>query len=171
MNDSGGLKDDRTNTFLQSEIEEQRRRGVVVLPTAFVNTAAIRGALSANTVFGAICAGYLDGTEPEVCTKCMECPDKLTCAAKGHCSGGSVSGGGGSGGVSLSTFFLSLFAVGGLIGGVGYYYQRRSQDDMREQVRGILAEYVPLEDQEGNPSDINPAMEFTRKPTGYPLMS
>ena len=25
----------------------------------------------------------------------------------------------------------------------------RSQDEMREQVRGILADYLPLEDQEG----------------------
>jgi len=35
---------------------------------------------------------------------------------------------------------------------------------MREQVRGILAEYMPLEDQDGGGNiDINPAMEFSRR--------
>jgi len=160
MRDSGGLEHDVTNAFLEAEIDAQKRRGVVVLPTAFVNTAAIRGALTLNTVFGAICAGYLDGTEPNVCKKCAECPDKLECASKGVCTGGSSRGG-----VSFSTFATSLLAVAAAIGGVGFYYHHRSQRDMREQVRGILAEYMPLEDQEGGGvGDYNPAMEFSRRP-------
>merc|ERR1712232_1375799 len=42
MRDSGGLEKDSPT-----------RRGVVILPTAFVNTAALRGALSTNNVFTA----------------------------------------------------------------------------------------------------------------------
>jgi len=160
MLDSGGLTNDSTNAFLEAELDAQRRRGVVVLPTAFVNTAAIRGALSSNTVFAAICAGFLDGTEPETCQTCGACPDKLGCVSSGKCSD-SIGGGKGSG-VSFKTFTISLFAAAGMIGGVGYYYHQRSQRDMREQVRGILSEYMPLEDQDGGgDTDFNPATEFS----------
>lgn len=161
MKDSGGLTNDATNAFLEAELDAQKRRGVVVLPTAFVNTAAIRGALSSNTVFSAICAGYLDGTQPETCQSCESCPDKLGCVKMGFC-GGNVNASVRKRGVSFRTFMLSLLAISGMIGGVGFYYHRRSQMDMREQVRGILAEYMPLEDQEGGgATDFNPATEFS----------
>jgi len=170
MKDSGGLTSDVSNAFLEAELEAQKRRGVVVLPTAFVNTAAIRGALSLNTIFSAICAGYLDGTEPEVCNLCVECPDKLQCATDNACSsnGKAVKSGGG---VSVFTFAMSLLSVVSVIGGVGLYYHRKSQNEMRDQVRGILAEYMPLEDQEGgSAADFNPAMEFSRRPGDRPLI-
>jgi len=41
MKDSGGIDNDKSNAFLNSELDAQSQRGVVVLPTAFVNTAAI----------------------------------------------------------------------------------------------------------------------------------
>merc|ERR1712127_351825 len=86
MKDSGGIDNDKSNAFLDSELDAQSQRGVDVLPTAFVNTAAIRGALPLQTVFSAICAGYLSGTEPTVCA-CNTCPDISGCAAEGHCTG------------------------------------------------------------------------------------
>jgi len=157
MKDSGGVEKDNGNTFLDTELDAQQRRGVVVLPTAFVNTAAIRGALSLETVFTAICAGYLSGTEPSVC-KCTQCPDVGGCAAdKGQCAMNKKSG------ISMQTFIFSLLFVAGMVGAGGAYYYRKSQSDMREQVRGILAEYMPLEDQEGGIDDINPATEFARR--------
>ena len=58
MKDSGGLESDAANAFLDLELSAQNARGVVVLPTAFVNTAAIRGALTVSNVFSAICAGF-----------------------------------------------------------------------------------------------------------------
>lgn len=42
MTDSGGLDTDTTNAKLEKEIQSQTQRGVVVIPTAFVNTAADR---------------------------------------------------------------------------------------------------------------------------------
>jgi len=162
MKDSGGLDKDSTNASLEAEIEAQKQSGVVVLPTAFVNNVAIRGALSLSTVFGAICAGFLDGTEPDVCVQCVECPDKLGCAKAGHCM--SHFGSGGGGGVSFSFFAFSLASLAAAFGSIGIYNYRRQQKDMREQVRGILAEYMPLEDQDGGGNiDINPAMEFSRR--------
>jgi len=73
-------------------------------------------------------------------------------------------GGGSKGGISLHAFVISLVFVAGMVGAGGAYYYRKSQSDMREQVRGILAEYMPLEDQDGGGGiDINPATEFARR--------
>mmetsp|Transcript_21544 Transcript_21544/g.63133 ORF Transcript_21544/g.63133 Transcript_21544/m.63133 type:complete len:307 (-) Transcript_21544:363-1283(-) len=87
MNDSGGLTADAPNAFLDLEMAAQTRRGVVVLPTAFVNTVALRSALTVSTVFSAICAGFLDGTEPQICAQCAKCSDELSCIKnKGKCN-------------------------------------------------------------------------------------
>jgi len=159
IRDSGGTEKDSSNTFLDTELDAQVQRGVVILPTAFVNTAALRGALTVSNIFAAICAGYLTGTEPDICNTCETCADKSGCAQTGKCEGGGSSGSK----VSFKTYIFSLVMVAGVLGGLGFLYYRRSQEEMREQVRGILAEYMPLEDQEGDGSDINPAMEFARK--------
>merc|ERR1712023_132943 len=102
--DSGGLEDDTKNQRLENEIAAQSERGVVVLPTAFVNTAAIRGQLSSASVFTAICAGYSEGTRPAICDKCSGCADAVTCVTKGgRCPAGGNSGTA-SGQVSSNTF-------------------------------------------------------------------
>jgi hypothetical protein len=149
MIDSGGLENDAPNAFLDLEIASQTERGVVVLPTAFVNTAAIRGQLSSNSIFHAICAGYADGTVPAICEQCSSCADPTACVTDGKCSG-NYGGGGGSGTVSAHTFATSMLMVIAVFGGVGYWQYNKTREDMREQVRGILAEYMPLEDQEGD---------------------
>lgn len=152
MKDSGGLTNDAANAFLDLEIGIQTERGVVVLPTAFVNTAAIRGALTVNNVFEAICAGFADGTTPKICQQCAKCSDPGACAkAGGYCKGTSSN----SGGVSTHFFLSSMLFVIVLFMGLGAWHYKRTRDDMRDQVRGILAEYMPLEDQEdgGSPMD------------------
>ena len=53
-------------------------------------------------------------------------------------NGGGWNGGGFMG--SLALMLLSIF------GGIGFLHWKKTRDDMREQVRGILAEYMPLED-------------------------
>jgi hypothetical protein len=146
MTDSGGLENDAPNAFLDLEIAAQTERGVVVLPTAFVNTAAIRGQLSAHTMFSAICAGYAEGTRPGVCDQCSTCGDPALCVTKGVCA----RIGPPSTGVSTHTFAVSMLLVIAIFGGVGYWHYNKTRDDMREQVRGILAEYMPLEDQDQN---------------------
>jgi len=64
------------------------------------------------------------------------------------CSGGPVPDGGGSskGGVSTGTLVFSLLFTMGIMGGAGFVYWKRQQAEMRDQVRGILAEYMPLDD-------------------------
>jgi hypothetical protein len=145
MTDSGGTESDRTNSKLDSELTAQTQRGVVVIPTAFVNTAAIRGALNVNNIFTAICSGYVDGTTPDACMTCAGCPDPIACVANGRCSATSAHGSSG-GGISTSFFVMSMFVVMGAFTALGVWHYKRTREDMREQVRGILAEYMPLED-------------------------
>jgi hypothetical protein len=167
MKDSGGLGSDTANAFLDAEINSQAERGVVVLPTAFVNTAAIRGALTVKNVFDAVCAGYSEGTVPEICTQCASCGDPYGCIkAGGKCSG--PGGGGGSAGVSTHTFASSMFFVVAIFTGLGFWHYKKTREEMREQVRGILAEYMPLE---GDDGDIGSPMDFARRGADTSLIS
>lgn len=143
---SGGLDGDNDNAMLELEVTAQTERGVVVLPTAFVNTAAIRGQLSASAVFHAICAGYAEGTTPAICDKCASCSDSISCVKNGICSSKTEPAPEGT--VSTHTFATSMLLVIAIFGGAGYWHYNRTREEMREQVRGILAEYMPLEDQD-----------------------
>jgi len=169
MSDSGGLEKDGANAFLDIEISAQSERGVVVLPTAFVNTAAMRGQLSVSSVFSAICSGYSEGTTPAICDGCSTCPDVVTCVTKGKCVGG-PNGAGSSGQVSTHMYGFTIFFMAAAFAGVGYWHYNKTRDDMREQVRGILADYMPLEDQEGSSDGGNP-MEFAMRGGNTPLFS
>ena len=171
MSDSGGLTKDTPNAFLDLEISAQTERGVVVLPTAFVNTAAMRGQLSANSVFTAICAGYADGTTPAICDKCSGCSDTATCASKGGKCLSGARGSGSAGQVSSNTFGFTIFFMAAAFAGVGYWHYNKTRDDMREQVRGILAEYMPLEDQDGAGDAGGNPMEFAMRGGTTPLFT
>ena len=165
MKDSGGLTKDAPNAFLDLEIASQTERGVVVLPTAFVNTAAIRGALTVNNVFTAICAGFAEGTVPDICQKCQSCGDPASCiSSKGKCSHSTSSGGG----VSAHTFASSMLFVIALFSALGVWHYKKTRDDMRDQVRGILAEYMPLEGEEG---DVGSPMDFAQRGGNTSLIS
>merc|ERR1711957_319705 len=107
MRDSGGTEGDNDNGFISLEIEAQERRGVVILPTIFVNAVALRGALTDNTVISAICSGFLEGTQPAICDKCSLCNDKMSCVIDGKCKNG-ISYAGSGDGVSKRSFGLTL---------------------------------------------------------------
>lgn len=168
MADSGGTASDTTNSKLQSELSSQEQRGVVVIPTAFVNSAAIRGALTVGNVFTAICSGYSEGTTPSICKKCSSCPDVVGCVDKGRCSGGSSSSS--DSGVSTHTFAMSMLLVIAVFSGLGVWHYKKSREEMRDQVRGILAEYMPLEDHDGRMQGGSP-MAFARGGATQSLMS
>jgi len=147
MLDSGGTENDNVNTFLELEIQAQERRGVVVLPTIFVNAVALRGSLTENTVINAICAGFLAGTEPDICIDCGGCSDKMLCVQEGGTCNGSSSSKKSSNGdtVSKRSFGFTLLAVFALFGAGAYLHWKKTKEDMRGEVRGILSEYMPLD--------------------------
>jgi len=129
----------------------------------------MRGQLSAKSVFTAVCAGYSEGTTPDICDKCSGCSDTVQCvSAGGMCTSGTHSSAS-AGQVSTHTFGFTIIFMAAAFSGIGYWHYNRARDDMREQVRGILAEYMPLEDQDdaagGNP------MEFAMRGGNTPLFT
>ena len=155
MRDSGGLDADQNNNKLDNEIKMQREKGVVLIPTSFVNDAKVKGAVSASNIFEAICSGFSEGTKPDICYLCGSCAHAKDCiTSNGICSAKAVPAAmSAPGRVSTRTFASSMFLLICLFGGAGYWYYNRTREEMREQVRGILAEYMPLEDSEdGSPS-------------------
>ena len=145
MRDSGGLEGDTANTFLDTELNMLTYRGVVVSPTAYVNEMAIRGSLTISNVFNAICAGYMQGTVPSICTMCSQCAEPVSCIQSGGvCT--AYKSQATSSGVSSHTYFSSLFFVVFIMGGFGYYHYQKTQREMPDQVRSLLSEYMPLED-------------------------
>lgn len=174
MKDSGGLEGNAPNNKLDLEIASQAARGVVMIPTAFVNTIALRGRLTSSNVFQAICAGYSEGTKPAICNACGNCPDAIPCVENGFCSATGHTGAANAvnNGVSTHTFATSMLLVIGLFTGLGVWHYKRTREEMREQVRGILAEYMPLEDNDGaDGSAMTSPMDFARGGTATNLIS
>ncbi|KAL7581381.1 hypothetical protein ACA910_021973 [Epithemia clementina (nom. ined.)] len=152
MRDSGGLEADQNNNKLDNEIRLQKEKGVILVPTSFVNEAKVKGAMSSANIFEAICSGYSEGTKPDICYMCGTCPQAKDCVVNnGVCAsspGSVIPINRADGRVSTHTFASSMFLLICLFGFVGYWYYNRTREEMREQVRGILAEYMPLEDSE-----------------------
>ena len=137
MDDSGALDEDIENSILEAELADREKDGVVIMPSVFVNNAPLRGQLTTNEVFDAICAGYMPGSEPTACKKCNGCDDVGKCVVVGHCKG--------DGSVSFVVFAGTLAGVVLCFGILGYVQYQRSQRQMRQQIRGIMAEYMPVD--------------------------
>ena len=106
----------------------------------------LRGTLDFDMVFKAVCAGYKDGTVPEICTKCANCSSgeldsEYTCVVEDHCSIKDVEG------VTNITFGGTVVGMVIFFGVFALVQHKRSQAQMRQQVKGIMAEYMPLDKQ------------------------
>lgn len=141
MDDSGGLENDDQNELLDDELLARESSGVVIIPSFFVNNAPLRGAPKTAEIFEAICAGYALGYEPQVCKKCKSCDDISRCVSVGHCPGDVDS----FDTVSFGTFIGTLVVTVICFGILGVIQWQRSQRQMRSQVRGIMAEYMPID--------------------------
>lgn len=169
MDNSGGLDNDGANSFLDAELKAQTDLGVVIMPTAFVNKVAIRGSMTVSNIFQAICAGFAHGSEPHICNSCSHCGDAAACVKRGHCTakmGGAYHAAEGvpKGSVSTNSFYSWMLFVVAAFSVAGVWHYKKSRDDMREQVRTILADYMPLTDTEegggaGNSMQMNSAVQ------------
>ena len=150
MDASGGLTADASNTELEKMISSKELSGAIIIPSVFINQVPIRGELSYRNVFRAICAGYASGSEPSICQSCMYCNDAITCVTnRGKCEAGygsksafTLSNGGSS--ISLVAFFIAISIIVLVFTIVGYCLYQRQQRRMRNEIRGILAEYMPV---------------------------
>jgi len=148
MTASGGLEEDRENTLLEASLADKDTAGAFLIPSLFVNQAPIRGVLSFSTVFRAICAGFAAGSEPEVCKACSNCHDEESCVQDGRCTtgyDGTGSAAAAGGGVSPVAFASTLLLVSLLFVIAGYIIYQRQQRHMRNEIRGIMAEYMPVD--------------------------
>jgi len=153
MKISGGTDGNGDNNLLEKEVGAAFKAGIVAYPAISINTKLMFGNINNRNVFSAICAGFLDGTQPDVCSACESCSanELEGCALTKECGGNGGSGGGNrkGGGVGAGTIFLSVFMTVSIMGGGMFFYWKRQQNEMRDQVRGILAEYMPLDDDKG----------------------
>mmetsp|Transcript_25552 Transcript_25552/g.36652 ORF Transcript_25552/g.36652 Transcript_25552/m.36652 type:complete len:416 (-) Transcript_25552:218-1465(-) len=140
MTESGGLEGNKKNTLLDAELAAKQSSGVVIIPAVFVNGAVIRGGLTFKTVFQAVCAGFHEGTAPTVCQKCVPCPEEFQCTLDGYCASQSS-------GVSHELFLGAMIGMALLFALVLLVQYRRSKLQIRQQVRGIIAEYMPLDEE------------------------
>jgi len=143
MKQSGGVEDPGQNKVLQDQLDEVEENGIIVMPVAYVNGVPIRGTLDFDVVFKAVCAGYKKGTQPDICAKCSDCSDsgidtEYICVLNDHCALKDKEG------VSKITFGGGLTGVVLFFGILALIQHVRSKGAMRSQVKGILAEYMPV---------------------------
>ena len=146
MRDSGGLEEDKPNTLFESSLADKESAGAFLIPSIFVNEAPIRGVLSFSTVFRAVCAGYAAGSEPIVCRSCANCHNEEQCVKDGKCTSGYDSTAYMvTPGVSPTAFMGSLMVVSIVFVVAGYIIYRRQQRHMRNEILGIMQEYMPVD--------------------------
>jgi len=154
MTDSGGTDDanDTINNLLEKELAEQKQFSISVLPIMDVNNIAIRGRFDSSTIFAAICAGFVAGSEPDICKLCAGCLEIKSCIVNEFCPEESLvvgndyyKGTKSPSGVSSTTFGLTVLFIFAVFAGVGFLHWKKTQTQMKDQVKAILAEYMPLE--------------------------
>lgn len=151
VSNHGSLDADDENDLLEKQLDDLKTNGVVIMPVAYVNGVAIRGELEFATIFKAICAGFKHGTEPDICLECANCSDEKQCVTDRKCVDNVST-------VTTKTFLGSLAGVALLFSIVGAAVYYRQQMQMRDQVRGILKEYMPVE-KNGLNMDFDTALE------------
>lgn len=149
----GQLTEDAENDMLQKQLDDKKNSGIVIMPVAYVNGVAVRGALEFATIFKAICAGFKTGTQPAICTECSSCSDEKGCVINGKCTADKA------GTVSTHTFLGSLAAVALVFTVVGTFIFYRQQQQMRDEVRGMLKEYMPVEKNGLTAMEVDTALE------------
>ncbi len=172
INDSGGLTADRNNVLLDDEISSKYARGVVVMPSAFVDGVVLRSALTVDNVFVAICARFAGGTAPKICQDCAACSNPYECIkADGVCPFLNAAAPPVVSDSSRSSFWPALLLVSGVVVvGLGVWYYKNvhmTEEKGRETKVGIPANttYTMLTGHDfGNPDVPDDAIElqFTR---------
>ncbi|KAG8089252.1 hypothetical protein GUJ93_ZPchr0011g26973 [Zizania palustris] len=147
------------------------RGDVTILPTLVINNRKYRGKLDKGAVLKAICAGFRETTEPAVCLSddiqtngCLEnnggcwqdkaanitpckndgckCPDGFKGDGIHKCEGK-------SGATEVGWGFLWVIFFGLVASGIAGYavYKYRIRRYMDSEIRAIMAQYMPLDNQ------------------------
>lgn len=165
-------REDGSNALLELEIKSRTDKGILVLPTAVVNNVVQRGSITPTTVLTTICSGFLASTEPELC-RCVEshtlqdaaacaeaqesaecsneevyCEGLKTCAATlQECEAiAEARAAAGSPALSVGAIVAITFSAVLALAGGGLAYWRNEKKKVRNEVREILQQYMPLEE-------------------------
>ncbi|CAH0475299.1 unnamed protein product [Peronospora belbahrii] len=144
-----GIDVDQVNLLLEEELKEQTALQLLRLPALYVDGVHARGRVDPTSILGMVCAGYGVHDPPEVCTCAGQSSSGLLdCVKVGSlANAASIAS---TSGYSFTSLVVVLLAFVGIVAAGGFVYWRRTQRHMRDQVRSILAEYMPLEDQSMN---------------------
>ncbi|KAG6974660.1 hypothetical protein JG687_00000222 [Phytophthora cactorum] len=141
-----GVNVDEVNPLLEEELKEQTALQLLRLPALYVDGVHARGRVDPTSILGMVCAGYGVHDPPEVCSCASQSSvGLLDCVKVGSLANAAAITG--NGGYSFTSLVVVLLAFVGIVAAGGFVYWRRTQRHMRDQVRSILAEYMPLEDQ------------------------
>lgn len=152
--DSGGsARDGGRNAILDAEVALLAEKNIVYVPECIVNGAVVWGALSPANVLSSVCHGYARDARPRACD-CVEAAalgggeSYAACLAEsiGDLVDHEVEHRVRSSGLPWYGAFLLVVAIVVVMLLAGLAYWKHTQAQMRDQVRGILAEYMPLED-------------------------
>jgi hypothetical protein len=113
IDDSGGLEQDTPNLILEHQLAERKESGVTYTPTLFVNEVPVSGRISFTTTFKAICSGFAEGSEPEICQLCSSTDNVEECVgfARASLPEAGSSGSGVSGGAIAGAVIGVLFVL------------------------------------------------------------
>jgi hypothetical protein len=141
-----GVGVDEVNPLLEEELKEQTALQLLRLPALYVDGVHARGRVDPTSILGMICAGYGVHDPPEVCSCASQSSaGLLDCVKVGSLANAAVITS--NDGYSFASLVVVLVAFVGIVAIGGFVHWRRTQRHMRDQVRSILAEYMPLEDQ------------------------
>lgn len=169
MDESGGVDDDVPNVILEHELQQLADKNIYVTPECFVNGQSIWGQLSTSNVLEIICRGYSSESQPDTCG-CLSFADNPDDARYKAClvdasfytsldgiptvdvvqSSSKKKSSPASDYMPWWAIFLLVDAIILVMFFAAFVYWKKTQQQMRDQVRGILAEYMPLEDMANN---------------------
>jgi len=166
---SGGTNNQSStaNTLIDKELAARKEMGVYLLPSMIAENVPFVGSMNCPApasltecaALNFICSGYPQSAVPDVCHSADGCPMLQSRDACGNClpkdspdrkteasqcsSENNVSSGVSAGGVVGIVFLMTTIVALGF-----FYLHRRSQASMRRELADIMAQYVPLGNEE-----------------------
>lgn len=167
VSDSGpnDEKSTQPNSRLELELKRRSEDGVYLMPTVMINNVTYFGDLSCPApldmahcgVLNTICTAFVDGLEPLVCYPSKGCPLGQTRDACDRCllvdSPDFIRDSSKcerDHGVSFFTVLALIVVFVALLIGAAFVYHRHSSSQMRDELRNIMSQYVPLEGDNDN---------------------
>jgi hypothetical protein len=147
-----------SNQILDDELALQQNMGIFMLPAAFVNDIPYRGDMRCPApiseakcgILQQICAGFKEDQVPAACQTPAYCVfGDLSCSGNTENAGNSQSD---NSGTSIGAVIGIVIAFAAVVGIAVYFYMRRQQRQVKQDIDSLLRQYLPLEENQPSPS-------------------